>query len=104
MQKTGHRSFQAAGETREFPPGPAEILNTGGGQVGRLVSEPGWRWPEDGKPIAVTVSCEAPRLQYHVSGRQAIRMDDGTGFIAGPGMSPPCRAATTPGWPAASRR
>jgi hypothetical protein len=49
------------------------------------VFEPGWRWSKDVKPIAGTGSCEAPHFQYHVSGRLAIRMDDGTGFTAGPG-------------------
>ena len=29
--------------------------------------------------------CEVPHFQYHVSGKLAIRMDDGTEFIAGPG-------------------
>ena len=57
----------------------------GGGEVGRLVFEPGWRWSNDVKPIAGTDSCEAPHFQYHVSGRLAIRMDDGTEFVAGPG-------------------
>jgi hypothetical protein len=85
MEKTEHRSFQAADETREFPHGRAKILNIGGGQVGRLVFEPGWRWSKDVKPIAGTGSCEAPHFQYHVSGRLAIRMDDGSEFIAGPG-------------------
>jgi hypothetical protein len=28
---------------------------------------------------------EAPHFQYHVSGRPAIKMDDGTEFVAGPG-------------------
>ena len=37
------------------------------------------------KPIAGTASCDAPHFQYHVSGRLAIRMDDGAEFIAGPG-------------------
>ena len=32
-----------------------------------------------------TDSCTAPHFQYHVSGRLAIHMDDGTEFIAGPG-------------------
>ncbi len=52
---------------------------------GRLVFQPGWRWSNDLKPIAKTHSCTAPHFQYHVSGRLAIRMDDGTEFIAGPG-------------------
>jgi hypothetical protein len=85
MDKTEHRSFQAADEVREFPHGRAEILKVGGGEVGRLVFQPGWRWSQDVKPIAGTASCEPPHFQYHVSGRLAIRMDDGTEFIAGPG-------------------
>ncbi len=54
-------------------------------EVGRLVLQPGWRWSNDVKPLAGTDSCEAPHFQYHVSGRLAIRMDDGKEFIAGPG-------------------
>jgi len=34
---------------------------------------------------ANTPSCEAPHFQYQVSGRLAIRMDDGSELIAGPG-------------------
>ncbi len=33
------------------------------------------------KPIANTASCDAPHFQYHVSGRLAIRMDDGAEFM-----------------------
>jgi len=85
MNKTEHKSFVSPDETRTFPNGHADILEVGGGQVGRLVFEPGWRWSNDVKPIAGTDSCEAPHFQYHVSGRLAIRMDDGTEFVAGPG-------------------
>ncbi len=84
-QQTEHRSFQQPDETRDFPRGRAEIVNVGGAEVGRLVFEPGWRWSEHVKPIAGTASCTAPHFQYHVSGRLAIRMDDGSEFIAGPG-------------------
>ena len=85
MQATEHRTFQTPDEPRAFPNGRAEILKIGDGEVGRLVFEPGWRWSNDVKPIAMTNSCEAPHFQYHVSGRLAIRMDDGTEFVAGPG-------------------
>ena len=85
MQATEHRSFQTPDETRTFPNGRAEIIKVGDGEVGRLVFEPGWRWSNDVKPIARTNSCEAPHFQYHVSGRLAIRMDDGTEFVTGPG-------------------
>ena len=84
-QPTEHRSFNDADEVRTFPNGRAEILKVGGADVGRLVFEPGWRWSNDVKPVAGTDSCEAPHFQYHVSGRLAIRMDDGTEFLAGPG-------------------
>ncbi len=85
MQQTEHHTFQKPDEVREFPNGRAEIVNTADGAIGRLVLKPGWRWSNDVKPIANTASCEAPHFQYHVSGRLAIRMDDGTEFVAGPG-------------------
>lgn len=83
--ETEHKSFDAPDETREFPHGSAEILSIGEGEVGRMTFSPGWRWSNDIKPIAKTDSCHAPHFQYHVSGRLAIRMDDGTEMIAGPG-------------------
>lgn len=83
--ETERKSFGTPDVAREFPNGKAEILNIGGGEAGRLVFEPGWRWSDDVKPIAGTESCEAPHFQYHVSGQLAIRMDDGTEMVAGPG-------------------
>ena len=80
-----HKTFGTPEETREFPNGRAELISVGGAQIGRLTFLPGWRWSADIKPIAGTSSCEAPHFQYHVSGRLAIRMDDGEEFIAGPG-------------------
>ena len=84
-QKAEHKTFEKPDEVRPFPHGHADIMQIGQGTVGRLVLEPGWRWSNDVKPIAGTASCEAPHFQYHLSGRIAIRMDDGTEFIAGPG-------------------
>ena len=85
MAKTEHKEFGLADEVRTFEHGRAEILEMEGGTIGRLVLNPGWRWSNDVKPIAKTQSCEAPHFQYHISGQLAIRMDDGTEFIAGPG-------------------
>jgi hypothetical protein len=84
-QGSEHRTFASPDEAREFPLGKAELVKIGGGTVGRLVFQPGWRWSKDVKPLAKTPSCEAPHFQYHVSGKLAIRMDDGTEFVAGPG-------------------
>lgn len=82
LQETEHKRFASPDEVREFPNGKAEILSIGGAPVGRLILQPGWRWSTDVRPIANTSSCEAPHMQYHVSGRLAIRMDDGTEFVA----------------------
>ncbi|HPS79207.1 MAG TPA: cupin domain-containing protein [Thermoanaerobaculaceae bacterium] len=79
------KSFASADETRSFPKGKAEMLNIGGGVVGRLVLQPGWRWSKDVKPIAGTEWCEAPHFQYHVSGRLHVKMRDGAEFEVGPG-------------------
>ena len=84
MPDARHRSFTRADEVREFPKGKAEIVSFGGNEVGRYTFLPGWRW-SDVKPLAKTASCEAPHFQYHVSGRLAILMDDGTEFVADPG-------------------
>jgi hypothetical protein len=84
-QETEHKTFDNPDEVREFPNGRAEILKIGGGEVGRYTFQPGWRWSNDVKPIAGTHSCEVPHFQYQVSGRLAIRMDDGTELIVGPG-------------------
>ena len=85
MRTSEHKTFGNPDELREFPRGRAEILKVAGGEVGRLIFQPGWRWSNDVKPLAKTESCEAPHFQYHVSGKLAIRMDDGTELIAGPG-------------------
>ncbi len=84
--ETEHKSFGTPDETRAFPNGRAEILNLGGGEVGRLVFDPGWRWSTDVKPVAGTELCEAPHFQYHVSGTLRVRTADGEEFDALPGQ------------------
>ena len=86
VQQTEHRASQRPTRHASSRNGRAEILNDRrSARSARLVFEPGWRWSNDVKPLAGTESCEAPHFQYHVSGRLAIRMDDGTEFVAGPG-------------------
>ena len=79
---TEHRTFTEPDEVRSFPNGEVELVSVGGSEIGRIIAQPGWRWSNDVKPIAGTDSCQAPHFQYHVSGQLAIRMDDGTEFIA----------------------
>jgi len=85
MVNAEHKKFSTPDETRAFPHGKLELVNIGGGTVGRLTLEPGWRWSQDVKPIAGTEWCEAPHFQYQVSGRLHVVMEDGTEFDLGPG-------------------
>jgi hypothetical protein len=83
----GHeqKTLKQPDEVRTFPKGRLEVVNIGGGTVGRLVLEPGWRWSEHVKPLAQTELCEAPHFQYHAAGTLHIIMADGSEFDAGPG-------------------
>lgn len=85
MAAAEHKDFSNPDEVRQFEGGRGEILNIGGGEVGRYTVEPGWRWTTHVKPIAGTELCEAPHFQYHVSGTIRIQMADGTEFDVGPG-------------------
>lgn len=75
-----HLDFSRPDEVRSFGHGRAEILHAGGGVVGRLMLEPGWRWSRDVRPVAGTEWCEAPHFQYQVSGTLRVHMADGTEF------------------------
>jgi quercetin dioxygenase-like cupin family protein len=78
-QPMDHRTFDKPDEVREGENWRLELLNlAGGGQVGRITVQPGWRWSEHVKPVAGTDLCEAPHQQYQLSGRIRIRMEDGT--------------------------
>jgi hypothetical protein len=72
-------------EVRTFDKGRLELVDIGGGTVGRLTLEPGWKWSLHVKPVAGTELSEAPHFQYHASGVLHVLMADGTEFDAYPG-------------------
>ena len=78
-------NFENPDETRAFEYGRLDLIKIGGGEVGRLTLEPGWRWSAHVKPMAGTEWCEAPHFQYHVSGVLRVQMTDGQEFDARPG-------------------
>jgi quercetin dioxygenase-like cupin family protein len=80
-----HKTLSTPDEETAFEKGRVELVNIGGGTVGRLTLEPGWRWSVHVKPIAGTELCEAPHFQYHASGVLRIQMADGSEFDARPG-------------------
>ncbi len=85
MAVAERKDFNASDETRTFEKGKVDLINIGGGVVGRLTPEPGWRWSLHVKPVAKTEWCEAPHFQYHLTGRIGIKMQDGTELEVGPG-------------------
>jgi hypothetical protein len=85
QNKMEKKSFSSPEERRTFQSGKVELVSIGDITFGRATLQPGWRWSTCVKPIAKTESCEAPHLQYQVSGRLRVRMDDGTEQEFGPG-------------------
>ena len=85
MAKAESKNVGKPDETRTFDRGRMELLNIGGGIVGKATFEPGWHWSEHVKPIAKTELCEAPHFMYQISGRMRVKMADGQEFEMGPG-------------------
>ena len=85
MPKMQSKNLSKPDETRTFEKGKLELITLGSVTFGRATLLPGWKWSTCVKPIAKTDSCQAPHLQYHVSGRIAVRMDDGSQQEFGPG-------------------
>ena len=56
-QPLEHVSFDKPDEVREGENWRLELVNlAGGAQVGRVTVQPGWKWPQDVKPVAGTAS------------------------------------------------
>ena len=85
MAKMQKRNMLSPDETRTFDKGKLELVTIGGNTFGRATFQPGWRWSTSVKPLVNTKSCEAPHLQYQVSGRLQVAMDDGSEDEFGPG-------------------
>src|SRR5271167_3487820 len=85
MSKMQKKNLSQPDEQRTFDKGHVEILSLVGVTFGRATLQPGWKWSTCVKPLAKTKSCEASHLQYHVSGRLHVVMDDGSEQEFGPG-------------------
>jgi cupin domain len=65
--------------------GRIDLVTLGDATLGRAVFQPGWRWSVDIKPVAGTELCEVTHTGYVVSGRERVRMADGSEIDLGPG-------------------
>jgi len=102
MTQLVQKNFGSPEDVRPFADGTGqlELLTLDSGPVGRAIFEPGWQWSKHVKPIAGTASCQAPHMDYFVSGRMKVVMDDGEEAEFGPGdlmVCPPGHDAWTVG-------
>src|SRR5437867_3245684 len=72
------RDFTAPDETRTPDKTKVELVNIGGGQIGRYTFQPGWRWSECIKPVVNTESCQVEHIGYVVSGTLHVKHEDGS--------------------------
>ena len=72
-------------EVRNFEKGRFELVKIGGLILGRATYEPGWKWSVHVGPAVGTRSCQVEHVGLVVSGRAAVRMDDGREYILQPG-------------------
>jgi quercetin dioxygenase-like cupin family protein len=80
------KSLNHPDETRTLPKTKVEVVDLGQSTViMRATFQPGWKWSECVKPTAGTESCETPHINYIISGKLKIVMDDGTEKELGPG-------------------
>jgi hypothetical protein len=85
MNKIEKKDMAQPDEKRTFVKGEVDMVSLGGVDFGRAILQPGWKWSTSVKPLVKTESCQASHLQYHISGRLRVRMDDGSEEEFGPG-------------------
>jgi mannose-6-phosphate isomerase-like protein (cupin superfamily) len=78
MPSVESRDFTAPDEVRAPDKTTVEMVNLGGGQVGRYTFQPGWRWSECIKPVVGTESCQVDHIGYVISGRLHVEHRDGS--------------------------
>ncbi len=85
MTSMVRKNFDSPDETRPMQSGEVAVVDLGEVKAMRLTLEPGWRWSEKVKPIAGTDSCQVHHIGYQISGRLAVRSNDGSEQEYGPG-------------------
>lgn len=74
------KSFASPDEVVDFPGIRTSIVELGDLTVGRQVSEPGWRWSKDVRPIVGGEWCRARHIGYVVSGSFGVELPEGTRY------------------------
>ena len=72
------KSFNSPDEARKPDKTVVEVVDLGGVKAARMTVQPGWRWSECIKPVVGTDTCQARHVGAVVSGRLAVKHNDGT--------------------------
>ena len=84
MGEVRAKNLMSADETFEFPGIKVRQVDIGDLTVGRIVTQPGWRWSTHVRPHVGGDWCEARHVGVVLSGRFAVVMRDGTTLQFGP--------------------
>jgi mannose-6-phosphate isomerase-like protein (cupin superfamily) len=79
------RNFSTPDEIKEFSNGRIEFVTLEDVAFAKVTLKPGWRWSRDIKPTMKSELCESHHIQYVISGRLRVLMDDGTEHDLSPG-------------------
>jgi hypothetical protein len=79
------KNLDTPDQQRSFEHGDLNMVVLGGAMIARADFRPGFRWSTDIGPAAGTGSCQVAHTGVVLSGRFAVRMDDGTELEFGPG-------------------
>src|SRR5215210_43998 len=93
MAKMQRKMLSDPDEIRPFTHGRAEIWELGDTVIGKQVFEPGWRWSNDVKPVAMTDTCEYHHLGMVMAGRLLFETPDGCRWRS----APACCSRYSPG-------
>ena len=78
-------NFDNPTEVRTFEKGKFELYKVGPTTLGRATYEPGWKWSEHVGAPAGASSCMVEHVGLVISGRAAVKMDDGEERVMEPG-------------------
>ncbi len=84
MVEARAKNLRSPDETLEFPGIKVQQVDLGDLTVGRIVTDPGWRWSTHVRPHVGGDWCEARHVGVVLSGRFEIVMRDGTTLQFGP--------------------
>jgi hypothetical protein len=79
------KNLDTPDQKRSFEHGGLNVVVLDGAMIARADFRPGFRWSTDIGPAAGTSSCQVAHTGVVLSGRFAVRMDDGTQLELGPG-------------------